>query len=541
MTTYIGEVPIYYISSFDTDRSSKDVREIRFLGIDTMHYLSEQSTHIRDFGMTGTLLQDSGIIATIDDMAEDLLALKDRSKHFNYIHSFQNRSGWLGIKEAGSEKNASSLVTRPYSISGKFLPKSLYQPRMHSHPIIRPNDFSFSLGADDCDNYIAIPIGATYLGGDGSTITRTSKDGDITLVLATSDSDIKWDIGEADRLNGECKIFDMMSENLLSNDDLEDWSDGASSAPDGWTVGGAGAVIARESTIVKIGTYSAELTRNGSNSTLSQNIYQADLFNGKTMTAGCWVYATVAGRAYIHLQDGIGTTASIAHPGDSTWHWLSVTITMDNLATQCTMIMGVYNGDTSVYFDGAILVEDSTVPITPVLDTYGVQVYSREREFTGSMIIENGLYRLMINPFTDHITIYYYDGSDYIHISAFSAGTFTRTTILENTPDRIRVKLDSEVDIELRRGHPPMIDTGTTDLVTVGLTPSDQSAYSDNYLSLGTNLYICSDRVFNIVNATQNLDAGKKWIFYETDSGVAEDIAHQAMVDARENRELIQR
>lgn len=86
-----------------------------------------------------------------------------------------------------------------------------------------------------------------------------------------------------------------------------------------------------------------------------------------------------------------------------------------------------------------------------------------------------------------------------------------------------------------------MIDTGTTDLITIGLTPSDQSTSTENYLSLGTNLYICSDESFSIVNATQNLDDGKKWIFYETVSATAEDIAHQAMVNARENRELIQR
>ena len=126
-------------------------------------------------------------------------------------------------------------------------------------------------------------------------------------------------------------------------------------------------------------------------------------------------------------------------------------------------------------------------------------------------------------------------------MSAFSAGTFTRATITENTPDCIKVELDSDVDIELRRGHPPMIDTGTTDLVTVGLTPSDQSTTTDNYLSLGTSLYICSDANFSIVNATQNLDDGKKWIFYETVSATAEDIAHQALVDARLNRELVPR
>ena len=539
MTIYIGEIPIYYISSFDTDRSLKNIEEVHFLGVDAIPYLSEQASNIRDFGMTGTLLQDSGVIPTIDDMAEDLLALKDRSRQFNYIHDFQNRTGWLGIKEASSDKNASSLVTRPYGISGKFLPKALYQTRMHSHPIIRPNDFSFSLGVDDCDNYIAIPIGATYLGGDGSTLTRTSKDGDITLVKATVDSDIKWDINQADQLNGECKIFDLMSENLVKNDEFEDWSDGVSDVnPDSWIKAGTG-TFDRESTEIKIGTYSAKVTYISAVALYQEFSNYAD-FAGLTLSALVWVKTSVASQARVKVNDGIAAMDSSYHTGGGDWEALTSTLTMDASPSKLTIELALDLAG-SAYFDGVILVEGSEAPITPVLDTYGVQVYVRDREFVGSMVIENGLYRILINPSTDHITIYYYDGSDYVHISAFSAGTFTRTTILENTPDRIRVKLDSGVDIELRRGHPPMIDTGTTDLITIGLTPSDQSTSTENYLSLGTNLYICSDESFSIVNATQNLDDGKKWIFYETVSATAEDIAHQAMVNARENRELIQR
>ena len=539
MTIYIGEIPIHYVSSFDTDRSLKSIEEIHFLGIDSIPYLSEQASNIRDFGMVGTLLQDSGVIPTIDDMAEDILALKDRRSQFNYIHDFQNRTGWLGIKDAGSDKNASSLVTRPYVMSGKFLPKALYQTRMHSNPIIRPNDFSFALGTDDCDNYIAIPIGATYLGGDGSTITRTSKDGDITLVLATTNNDIRFDINEADRLNGECKIFDMMSENLLGNDEFEDWSDGASSDPDGWV--STNGTASRASGTVHNGVYSGKLVATSNNCEYTQAISEYLSYRGKTVTAGAWIWTNAANVISVQIEDSDGTSTSSLHPGDSGWHFITVSRTLGDSITTLSVNLHISISTFYGYFDGAVLVEGSTCPTTPVIDTYGVQAYIRDREFAGSMIIENGLYRILINPSTDDITLYYYDGSDYVHISAFTAGTFTRITILENTPDRIRVKLDSGVDIELRRGHPPMIDTDTTDLITIGLTPSDQSTSTENYLSLGTNLYICSDESFSIVNATQNLDDGKKWMFYETDSGVAEDIAHQAMVNARENRELIQR
>lgn len=385
MVIYVGEIPIYYVSEFSADIGIKKTTEYQFLGNDTVPIIAEFKSNTRDVSLVGTLLQDSGVVKDIDDLAEDIMAIKDRPKEFNYLHSFQKRTGWLSIQDASSKKDADSLVTRPYSISGSFLPKSLYQPRFHSNPQIRTNDFAFTLGVDDCDNYIAIPIGATYSGGDGSTITRTSEDGTITLVKATVDGNVKWDVNEADRLNGECRIYD---------------------------------------------------------------------------------------------EDGVA---------EASW----------------------------------------------------IRVFIREREFQGDVVAENGLYRIILDPSNEYITIYRWSGSAYTKIDDFTAGTYTRTTILENTPDCIRVKLDSDVEIELRRGHPPLIDTQTTDLVCVSLTPSDQTTTTENYLVLGTSIYICSDESFSLVNSTKNCDDGKKWIFYETVSATAEDIAHQAMVESRMSRELI--
>jgi len=337
--------------------------------------------------MTGTLLQDSGVLQEIDDMAESLKGLIDRAASFNYLHALSSRTGWLSIGTAESPKDADSIVTRLFTLEGHFLPKSLYQTRMHSAPVILTNDFSFVLGTNDCDNYIALPIGATYLGGDGSSINRSSKDGTITLVLATTLSNIKWDIGEADTLNGECKVFD---------------------------------------------------------------------------------------------ENGVA---------EASW----------------------------------------------------IPVFSKDREFGGDVVIENGLYRVIFDPATEYITIYYWSGAAYTKIDDFTCGTYTRASIIVINSDELKVRLDSGVEVELRRGHPPMVDTGTSDLLCVTLTPADQSTTTENYLILGTNLWICSNESFSIVNATKNLDDGKKWILYETVTATAEDIAHQVMVDPSQVRELIGR
>jgi len=145
----------------------------------------------------------------------------------------------------------------------------------------------------------------------------------------------------------------------LGNFDL--WSAGTTSAPDGWSLSGGGATIAREGTIKKIGSYSAAITRNTSNPSLWQDCHTEkgiDYWKGRTVTLSCWSYATVANRLRIYIYDGITTTLSSYHTGDSTWQLLTVTKTISDSATRLTAyLLYITDGDTTCYSDGAMLVE----------------------------------------------------------------------------------------------------------------------------------------------------------------------------------------
>jgi hypothetical protein len=151
--------------------------------------------------------------------------------------------------------------------------------------------------------------------------------------------------------------------NLISNGNFESWSAGASAAPDGWTLSGAGASVAREASTIKIGTYSAKVTRSGAQTYLGKAIHTDKgiaYWKGRTVTLGMWVYATVADRAKIEITDGVGGGASTFHTGDSTWQWLTATRTIDASADQLTLYCSVLTADTSAYFDGAMCVEGSS-------------------------------------------------------------------------------------------------------------------------------------------------------------------------------------
>lgn len=158
--------------------------------------------------------------------------------------------------------------------------------------------------------------------------------------------------------------------NLLDWSHMEDWVDGASSAPTNHTLTGAGASVARESTIVKFGTYSAKVTRAGADTTLYYDHPDYTDYQGRKVTFGCWVYATVASRARIAVNDGVGSSNSSYHSGGSGWEFLSVTHDIDSAATQMRVEMQVNSGDTSGYFDGGVLClgDQSIVIITDYAD-----------------------------------------------------------------------------------------------------------------------------------------------------------------------------
>lgn len=146
--------------------------------------------------------------------------------------------------------------------------------------------------------------------------------------------------------------------NQLSNGDFERWSAGTSSSPDEWGLDDGGAVK-RSTEQVKIGTYSAKLTVLTDCCRLQYRIdntvKKIDYWKGKTLTFGCWVYATKAGTTRLQIYDGSRSSSSY-HTGDSTWQWLTVTRTVDPAATRLYVFLNV-EGKTSSYFDGAMCVE----------------------------------------------------------------------------------------------------------------------------------------------------------------------------------------
>jgi len=195
---------------------------------------------------------------------------------------------------------------------------------------------------------------STAVKATGAEIDTGTDDAKFATSKALQDSSIPKGVGNENPTN------------LLSNGDFEAWSAGTAVAPDGWALVGASGTVAREGTIIKVDTYSMAITRAGTNCYAYPLAYATPpkgylYYRSRTVTAGCWVYATVADRARIIIQDGIAAGAgSSYHTGNSTWQWLTVTGTLPSNSIHLYLACEVNTGDTTAYFDGAMLVEGSS-------------------------------------------------------------------------------------------------------------------------------------------------------------------------------------
>lgn len=146
------------------------------------------------------------------------------------------------------------------------------------------------------------------------------------------------------------------NKNLLDWGEMEDWESGV---PTGMTLTGAAATIEANGEY-KHGTYSAAMTRAGTDCYLTYSFPDFADYKGRRMTFGAWIKASVASTTQISIGDGVGTTDSSYHAGDSAWSFMSVTRNIDASATGLYIWVYINNTNTTSLIDGMILCEGSS-------------------------------------------------------------------------------------------------------------------------------------------------------------------------------------
>lgn len=156
--------------------------------------------------------------------------------------------------------------------------------------------------------------------------------------------------------------------NLLKNGDFESWGAGASSAPDGYSLVGVGAAVARESTIIKSNEYSVKLTatlNNESSLNFDSNLPNYTHLKGRDVSIGVWMYCSAVGRMRVRVlsQGGTSHDAFELNTLINTWEFVVLKTTLVSDATHYLVRIGLTDdAEITGYIDGAILVEGSVCP-----------------------------------------------------------------------------------------------------------------------------------------------------------------------------------
>lgn len=132
--------------------------------------------------------------------------------------------------------------------------------------------------------------------------------------------------------------------NFAQNSDFLLWPDGDTAAPEGFTLSGGGATIARtgtglgDTTRAKYGDFACLLTFGAAAAVLQQNYLtgtdftRADGIKGRTLGFGVWAKTSTANQAKLVVSDGTNISTA-THTGSGNFEWLSLAHTVSNTGT----------------------------------------------------------------------------------------------------------------------------------------------------------------------------------------------------------------
>lgn len=152
----------------------------------------------------------------------------------------------------------------------------------------------------------------------------------------------------------------------LHNEDFALWQNGASAAPDGWTLSGSGATVTRVSGGIR-SPYAARVTAGGAAATLTQTIpYSLTQWITRRiapvytpMRGAAWASASAASAGRVGTNDGAATTYGSYHTGNGVPQYLTMSLTPTEDMTTFTLTLYVAAGQT-VDFHAAVLMQNTT-------------------------------------------------------------------------------------------------------------------------------------------------------------------------------------
>lgn len=183
-------------------------------------------------------------------------------------------------------------------------------------------------------------------------------------------------------------VFWSSAPNMLHNEDFTFWQSGSSSAPDGWTLAGTGATVARATTGIR-SPYAVTVTRASADATLYQDaplslvqhLTRSASAPLPTVSGGAWVTSSTANIARVGIYNGSSTAWSAYYTLSSGVPvFLESTYQTTATDTALRLVLSVDTSAGSATFHAAALSHLSAIP--DQLQDRGSQAYREHEAFT---------------------------------------------------------------------------------------------------------------------------------------------------------------
>lgn len=155
----------------------------------------------------------------------------------------------------------------------------------------------------------------------------------------------------------------------LHNEDFALWQNGSALAPDGWTLAGSGAAVARTTTGFR-SAYGVTVTRATNNATLYQSIppqlvqwlTRRQAVNFIPIQAWAWGTSSTANIGRVGIYNGSTTTWSSYHTGNGVPQCLTVSYTPTATDTDFRVVLSTDTTDGAVTWNAAGLMQANSLP-----------------------------------------------------------------------------------------------------------------------------------------------------------------------------------
>lgn len=205
----IGQIEFPAITKFEIGEYGKSTQHIPGMGMRGF-VPAEFQANIPSVEFGGKIFKKFMDTRTLADRAGDINALGYLRSCYNYIDNVYGQSGFLSVDVVKPRPNNGTLW--PFEGSGKWYDASQYTLRY----CCQPAQMSCPTPVQRGHNWVSVPVGATYTGGDGYDQIISTEDGNVTRVRSDS-VNVNFDLAGPDCNNGECKCYDGTTQVYTTN------------------------------------------------------------------------------------------------------------------------------------------------------------------------------------------------------------------------------------------------------------------------------------------------------------------------------------